>query len=367
MGPSVLSSATPGDYQPGVALADLQLIVAQTPPAVWAALRQKKLFITGGTGFVGCWLLEALLWADHTLALGLDLTVLSRNPGAFAVKAPHLAGHRALRLVQGNTADLAAVDGRFDMLIHAATDVAKPNGDARTTYQDMVDGTAQALALAERCQAERFLLISSGAVYGRQPTSLERVAEAYRGAPDCLDPGTAYGQGKRVSEWLTQCHAARSTTKVSIARCFALVGPYLPLDAHFALGNFIGDGLAGRPITVNSDGRGYRSYLYGADMSVWLLTILVNGAAGESYNVGSENAVTIGQTAELVSTLAYGSCRVSRQAATSTAAPDRYVPCTDKARTSLHLAEYTSLTAAIEKTVSWAASQHLRARKSMEM
>lgn len=344
----------PAAYEPGVAEDDLQLILDKTPANVWQALHGQRIFITGGTGFVGCWLLEALIWVNQQLALDLTLSVLSRQPGKFRTKAPHLANHPIVRLMQGNANDLESIREHYDIVIHAATDVVKTHVDPIIVFDDMVSGARQTLALAARSQARRYLLISSGAVYGCQPAEITHIPESYLGAPDTMQSDSAYGQAKRVSEWLVQCYADQLGIEAKVARCFALIGPYLPLDAHFAVGNFINDGVSGRTIKVDGDGTAYRSYLYAADMTIWLLTILINGSCGQAYNLGSDKGITIGDLAEKVSNMVYGETNVSIGALPMTNAhPQRYVPNTDKAKCELQLCEYTDLQSALRKTIDW--------------
>lgn len=341
-------------YQPGVAEDDLQLILDKTPASVWQALRGQRIFITGGTGFVGCWLLEALIWANQELELDLRLSVLSRQPDSFRTKAKHLATHPIVSLMQGNVNDLDSINEHYDIVIHAATDVVKADASPLAVFEDIVSGTKQTLALAKRCQARRYLLTSSGAVYGRQPTEMTHIAENYLGAPDTMQPNSAYGQAKRVSEWLVQCHAEQRGLETKIARCFALLGPYLPLDAQFAAGNFIADGLRGQTIKVNGDGTAYRSYLYAADMTIWLLTILINGSTGQTYNLGSDQGISISDLAEKISNTVFGETKVSIGAPPNrNTAPQRYVPNIDKAKNELQLLEYTDLQSAIRKTIDW--------------
>ena len=146
------------------------------------------------------------------------------------------------------------------------------------------------LEFAAMAGVRRLLYVSSGAVYGAQPADLAKIPETYSGACDPLDPRTAYGQAKRLAEHLCGVSAANSALETVIARAFAFVGPGLPLDGHFAIGNFIADALAGREIKVKGDGTAMRSYLYAADLAAWLVKLLAQGESGAAYNVGSDAA-----------------------------------------------------------------------------
>lgn len=330
-------------------------------PEVWALLRGSRVFVTGGTGFIGSWLLEVMQRANATQAADIDLVVLSRDPQGARRRAPALFCAGGARLVHGDVTSLPAGLGTFDVCIHAATDVAAAADPLRQRqlFEQIVSGTAQVLDACEKARARRILLASSGAVYGTQPATLEHVDEAYAGAPDPLDPRAAYAHAKRAAEWLAAEHASRTGAFVAIARIFALLGPGLLLDGHLAAGNFIGAAIAGRPLDIQGDGRPIRSYLYVADACVWLLRLLAGGRSGEAYNVGSQDAVSIGDLAEAVRRAAGVTLPVrvlGGAGAATSVPPPRYVPSTEKARSELGVAEYTELGPALRKTIDWSRS-----------
>jgi nucleoside-diphosphate-sugar epimerase len=333
---------------------DLDHVLAHTS-GLWDELRGARLFITGGTGFFGCWLLETFLWANDRLNLDASAVVLTRDRRAFQRKAPHLAMHRAVALHHGDVRTFEFPDGGFSHVIHAATDSGKPlaERDRPMMFETIVTGARRTLEFARGAAARRFLLTSSGAVYGRQPAELTHIDEAYVGGPDPLHPGHVYGEAKRAAEMLCALHAD-AELQPAIARCFAFVGPYLPLDVHFAVGNFIRDALQGGPIRISGDGTPYRSYLYAADLAIWLWTILLRGQPMRAYNVGSAAALTIRELAHVVAEACAPVVKVDLARAPRAGAPaERYVPSVRRAETELGLRVTVPLEEAVRRTIDW--------------
>jgi len=318
---------------------DLEHVLAHTRN-LWEELRGQRIFLTGGTGFFGVWLVETFLWANEQLGLKAEIHVLSRNPAAFLNKMPHLAQRKSLTVHSGDVISFAFPNGPYSHIIHAATAAsAMLNAEAPLTMVDtIVSGTRRTLDFARFCGAKKLLLTSSGAVYGRQPSEMTHVPEEYQGGPDALDPGNAYGEGKRMAEHLCALYAKCYGLETKIARCFAFCGPNLPLDIHFAIGNFLRDAMAGGPIRIQGDGSPYRSYLYAADLAVWLWTILFRGATCRPYNVGSDANLTIRELAETVVEAVAPAVKIEIAQQADPAKPkSRYVPSIDRARGELGL------------------------------
>jgi dTDP-glucose 4,6-dehydratase len=218
----------------------------------------------------------------------------------------------------------------------------------------IVNGTRRALDFAAATQAGRFLMIGSGAVYGPQPPEMARVPETYGGGPDPTDPRSVFAEAKRLTELLCALYSRIHGLACPIARCFTFVGPYLPLDAHFAIGNFMCDCLKQRPIEIRGDGTPRRSYLYAADLAIWLWTILARGESCRPYNVGSERELSIAELAATVAAELEPSTAIRVMGlARPGAAPDRFVPDTGRARLELGLREWVPLEDAIRRTAEW--------------
>jgi dTDP-glucose 4,6-dehydratase len=341
------------------------LISARTPDAEQDELfeaaaddlrsfRGARLLLTGGTGFVGSSLLESIVWANARLGFDMSVVVITRDARAFREKAPQLGNAERVTLVEGDVRTPPALSSSFDGVIHAATPAsADLNRERPFEMLDTIYTGGQAtLELAARSGDIPFLFTSSGAVYGEQPTELDAFPESYVGAPDPLSAANAYHEGKRVGELQCAIAAKSHGLRVKIARLFAFVGPHLPLDRHFAIGNFIRDGIAGRPISVAGDGSAVRTYLYSADMVAWLWAILSRGQIMRAYNVGSNFPVTIGQLASTVAAAFIPAPEVTiAQVYRPGSRVHRYVPDVSRIVAELSVVERVDLRSAIERTI----------------
>lgn len=309
-----------------------------------------RLFITGGTGFIGRHLLD--YWLQHA-PVNAQAVVMCRQPALFREQFPRYAQAHQLSFVQGDLLGAwPTVHEPFTHVIHAAADTHS-QGSARAWVAQIVQGTLNLLDFAKLTGAKRVLLLSSGAVYGPQPDHLEKIPEDYTGAPPTHWTSSVYGQAKRLSEQLAFDCSTRGEFEVVVARIFALSGRHLPLNGPYALGNFIRDALARQPIHIAGDGRAMRSYLDGDDLAHWLMTLLNRGESGQAYNVGSERAISIADLAAVVrDTLCPGlAVNIAGHGSSDNAHRSVYIPDTSKAR-GLGLGEGIALTESILKRVS---------------
>lgn len=339
------------DLLPPVAVTDLDQVLSATAPQVWDGLRGQSIFLTGGTGFVGKWLLECLIHANNALELSLSVSVLTRRPHAFDAASPHLARSPIIKLVQGDIADFAFPSGTFTSVLHAALPVAPSQSGDAALYELAAAGTMRVCEFARFAGTKRMLHVSSGAVYGpRNDDAPLSEQSAWTGG----ETVNGYTRAKRASEAVVQ---DAWPFEIVIARCFAFTGPYLLPASGSAAADFVAKAAKGLDIAVNGTGDDVRSYQYAGDMARWLLTCLVMGHPGKAYNVGSDTPVTIGQLAQRVSAVA-GAVNPVRFAGrvTSGLAGNRYVPDLQRAASELGLVNSVDLDDGILRTLRWHAS-----------
>lgn len=311
-----------------------------------------KLLITGGTGFFGKALLRHLL-ANGSSEYG-SVIVLTRSPGQFLATNPQFSGQQQITFLRGNIQqrDTLPWGYNFTHVLHAATDsTIGPRLTPLQRYDQIVEGTRNILDLAVATGARRFLLTSSGAIYGPQPADLAAIPEDWAGSLPLADPSAAYGQAKRAAEHLCALIGEQHGLETVVARCFAFVGADLPLNVHFAIGNFIRDALTADALTVSGDGTPLRTYLHQSDLAHWLFTLLERGRSGEAYNVGSNEVISIADLAHLVRDILAPDrpVRILGQPDPG-AARNRYVPNIQKAQQELSLSVSMSLAEAIRRT-----------------
>ena len=313
----------------------------------------RSLAVIGGTGFFGKSVLDAFrrgLLAPWGIG---RVIAVARHPEKLARDHPDLMGE-GVELVALDIAAEGAVLPRADYVIHAANTT-----DARAYAADPARERAAILAAAERfvaraaidCPDARIVYTSSGAVYGQQPADVAGLDEdaPFTAAQGMVKYKRDYAEAKRSAEQMIAAYGRSHGARVAVARCFAFVGTYLPRDQHFAVGNFLADGIAGRPVRINARHPVIRSYMHADDLVRWLMTI-AHAASPDCpvYNVGSDQGVDVADLAARVAAR-YG---VSVDLPERTDMPvDRYVPSIARAARELGLVLDLDLDEALDAVV----------------
>ena len=307
------------------------------------------LLITGASGLIGSWLLETLCDARRHFAIDVSATALVRDAATFRLRYPHLAAASCLTIQQADVRSCAPPACAPTHIIHAAS-AASParNVEATADVIDVIEtGTAHVVEMAQQVDAARVLLLSSGSVYTEQTRPIKE-------ADDTRSRGTSiaeqFGAAKRRAEQRaeTVCVVRGAT----IARIFTLFGPRLPINGQFAIGQFLGDALEGRPVRVHGDGTPIRSYLYLADLAAWCWHLLDRGGNTRAFNVGASQPISIGDVASRVAGLA-GVPVVVATPSVPGAPPPCYLPAVERAHHELGLEAWTGLDDGLARIWSW--------------
>lgn len=309
------------------------------------------LLIIGGSGFFGKSILDAYKRGLLRAWEIEKISIMARSASKLKIEYPELVSE-SIQLIDADISICGDLP-YADYVIHAAasTDASKYLLAPEKERENILSATQNYCKLAKKYhQKSKIVYISSGAVYGPQNGEVLEISEDESielslGKMPLNKIG--YASAKRDSEKLIK-RLGMAGLNVSIARCFAFVGKYLPLDQHFAIGNFIWDGLRGSEIRVSARKKVFRSYLYADDLVEWLLS-LVSIASKDCpiINVGSDEAIRIDLLASIIAnkfntTVAGYEC-IDKEI-------DRYIPSIQKARR-LGMMVRWDLNAALESTI----------------
>ncbi len=327
--------------------------IYQNTQGVWESFRGKSIFLTGGTGFFGKWLLESFIYINEKLDLNATITVLSRNPELFLNEHSFYKNYlKTIHFVKGDILNYDFnLESKFQFIIHAATaasDTLNKNNPL-LMIDTITKGTRRVLDFAITQPIESFLFVSSGAIYGKQPWNVSHIIEDDSFKIDINNSSAAYSEGKRISELYCSTYLEKYNLPVKIARCFAFVGPYLPLNTHFAIGNFINNILKNEDILITGDGNTTRSYMYASDLAISLWKIALIGAKNKPYNVGVDSAYSLRDLAAIIKKIYKNDYKIL-----GTSTENRiniYVPNVDLLKSELNIGSFIPIDVAIKKTV----------------
>lgn len=331
------------------------------------ALRDKKILVTGGTGYLGKCLLDYLVTANTALDLNLTLNILSRDPTAFQTDFKLIKNIQKINFYQVDFTNqfhlpiLQDIIKEIDYIIHGATpstkiqDLLLLKESPQIFLESILNGTKLILDLVKLNPDIRCLYVSSGAVYRGINNKSHFSEEDWKHTMPIIKDNGVYILGKRLSEKYFYDYFDNDIyKKFSIARCFSFIGPYLPLGTELAVSNFFTSLMHNKPISINSDGSEIRSFMHSYDLAIWIIKILMEGKNGEVYNVGSDEAITIKDFAEKISHMFnQHPIVINKDSNTNNAANRAYIPDLSKTRRELNLSLNFNLDRAISDSIEW--------------
>jgi dTDP-glucose 4,6-dehydratase len=339
-----------------IILEDLETITQQSRDDLQKIVNS-HVVLTGASGFIGKWLTLSFLHARRELQGSGKMILSCRNSQPLKELLLEANFTDGYSVVESDVRSFPRnVIQDETLLINAATPARESLnlGNPMEMFEIIIQGQRRLLELSAEKKSVRFLFLSSGAVYGKQPLDLVGLPESWERAPDPMNPANSYHEGKRVGELMGSIFLADSSIEFISARLFAFLAPFLPLDEHFAAGNFLRNALHGQNVVIKSGGGSIRSYMYSTDLCSTIWALLTRGQSGSAYNVGSSEETNLRELAEKIRSVVESSIGIDIQGIDTPTNVSRYTPDTSKTNFLMNHPPTKTLMDAIERTSQWA-------------
>ncbi|MCM1089515.1 MAG: NAD-dependent epimerase/dehydratase family protein [Muribaculum sp.] len=271
--------------------ADLDRFIEHGVP--WEKLHGKSILITGASGMIGTFLIDALMTRITKCQEKITIYAVSRNIDKFKIRFGHWGNTESLRFIQQDVGRPFDMDEmKVDYIIHAASNTHPREyaEDAIGTITTNVFGAYYLLEYAKRNKNCKIIMLSSVEIYGENRGDTEAFDEQYCGYIDCNTLRAGYPESKRLAEAMLQAYIAQEGIEGVIVRLCRVYGPTLEADDSKASSQFLFKACEHKDIILKSEGKQFYSYLYVSDAAKAILYAMLLGETGAAYNAASEKS-----------------------------------------------------------------------------
>lgn len=269
----------------------------------WEQFQGKSVYVTGAAGMIASYLTMFFIYLNEAHGFSMELYGGIRNQNKARKRFGNYVDKPYFHIISDDVSQPCKLTENMDYVIHAAS-LASPQYYGKMPVETMIPnviGTNHLLQYAVDHKVEGFLFLSSGNVYG-SVSGVDFVKEDTIGTLDFLSEGNVYAESKRCGEALCKAYAREYGVPAKSVRIHHTYGPTMDIEKDARVfAEFVNNGVQGQDIVMKSDGRAQRAFCYLTDTVTALLTVLLKGKPGESYNVGNpQEHLSIAQLAHLV-------------------------------------------------------------------
>jgi nucleoside-diphosphate-sugar epimerase len=314
-------------------------------------LKSSHILITGGTGFVGTWLTEMIIYLNEEFNFSITLYLLARNINP----SKTYSEFKYVHFIKSDVKSVKELPRTINYVIHAAgtPDSREHVSNSIKTIDTFYKGAQNILDLTSRLpNLIKIIHFSSNKIYGnnysRVPMDENNTTIIGYNNQD------VYSESKRMSETLCKAYMSELHLPIIIVRPFAFIGPFQSLDKPWAVNNFIRDAILGGPIRILGNELTAKSYMYGSDLANYLLNILVMGKVGEVYNVGSSQPTTLIELATKIKNLINSEIEIKIRSSKDQYSKTSFdVPQISKIENELNIKPSFDIEEALRRTILW--------------